>query len=56
MRIYLATAAPGTEGNHRMLKIRLRLLSYHHIVSKQFNCHDILNHIIKKNRRKKDED
>jgi len=43
MKIYLATSAPGNESQRErgMLNIPERLLSYYHIIFKQFECHKI---------------
>lgn len=48
MKIYLATSAPGTEASKErplILDIVRRLLSYHHIVAKQFACQKIFDSI-----------
>jgi len=52
MKIYLATSAPGNESwrGRGMLDIPERLLSYYHILFKQFECHKIFK-IIKKEKR-----
>ncbi len=47
MKIYLASAAPGTEGKESALPIKSRLLSFHHIKQNMFEVPHVLNHIKK---------
>ena len=49
MKIYLAASAPRNETvrERGMLDIHNRLLSYYHIIKKQFECDQIFKTIIK---------
>ena len=56
MKIWLATTAPGTEGgDDRMLPIRNRLLSFHHITTNELQVREVFNQIkkLKQKRRKR---
>jgi len=49
MKIYLATTAPGNEAwrERGMLNIPRRLLSYYHIIKKQFECDHVFKTVQK---------
>jgi hypothetical protein len=43
MKIFLASAAPGSESSEGIFYIPRRLLSYHTIMIKDLNNHDVFN-------------
>ena len=47
MKLYYASTAPGTEGDHRVCPTPHRLLSFVHIVGKKFDAHKVFRQLLK---------
>lgn len=48
MKIYLASTAPGNEGGGYMITTPNRLLSYYHVLKKEFYVDEVFDLIIEK--------